>query len=169
VIVFTSLAMAGYTIYALAPGWPFVFVGLVGVMAWKAGAFPTTFAVIGDSLRAIAAHGVQRAVDPRAGAARDRAPLGGLAIASFGILGACGSRSGDARDRRRRHLRSSAGDFAKPARLRRIRRREAHEPRSRRSRPICGAFSPPTAWYESAKASPPRSSSSSSPASEGFH
>ena len=46
-LIFTGVAMAGYAIYALAPSWPIVFVGLIGVMAWKSGAFPTTFAVIG--------------------------------------------------------------------------------------------------------------------------
>src|SRR5258706_9730266 len=49
-LVFTSLAIAGYAMYSAARSWPLVFVGLFGVMAWKSGAFPTTFAVIGDSL-----------------------------------------------------------------------------------------------------------------------
>lgn len=49
-LLFTGIATFGYAIYALSPSWPIVFVGLVGVMAWKSGAFPTTFAVIGDSL-----------------------------------------------------------------------------------------------------------------------
>ena len=37
-LIFTGLATVGYAIYALAPSWPFVFAGLLGVMAWKAGA-----------------------------------------------------------------------------------------------------------------------------------
>ena len=49
-LIFTSLAIAGYAVYGAAPAWPFILVGLLAVMAWKAGAFPTTFAVIGDSL-----------------------------------------------------------------------------------------------------------------------
>src|SRR5918994_728988 len=58
--------------------------GLLGVMAWKAGAFPTTFAVIGDSLprdRRATAFSVQSILVrvPRV----IGAPLGGLAIASF--------------------------------------------------------------------------------------
>jgi MFS family permease len=87
-LVFTSLAMVGYATYALAPSWPVVLFGLLGVMAWKAGAFPTTFAVIGDSLphhRRATAFGVQSILVrvPRV----IGAPLGGLAIASLGILG----------------------------------------------------------------------------------
>ena len=60
--IFTALAIAGYATYAVASSWPVVFAGLLGVMAWKAGAFPTTFAVIGSSLppdRRAVAFGVQ--------------------------------------------------------------------------------------------------------------
>jgi MFS family permease len=86
-LTFTALAMAGYAIYALASSWPFVFVGLLGVMAWKAGAFPTTFAVIGDSLprnRRAVAFSVQSVLIrlPRV----IGAPIGGLLIAAFGML-----------------------------------------------------------------------------------
>src|SRR5512134_1951462 len=86
-LTFTAVAMAGYAMYALAPGWPFVFVGLLGVMAWKAGAFPTTFAVIGDSLprdRRAVAFSVQSVLIrlPRVVGA----PLGGLLIAGFGMV-----------------------------------------------------------------------------------
>jgi MFS family permease len=64
-----------------------VFVGLLGVMAWKSGAFPTTFAVIGDSLpaeRRAMAFGVQSILVrvPRV----IGAPIGGLLIASLGIV-----------------------------------------------------------------------------------
>ena len=87
-LVFTVLATAGYATYAAARDWPLVFVGLFGVMAWKSGAFPTTFAVIGDSLpreRRAFAFSVQSVLVrmPRVVAA----PLGGLLIASFGIIG----------------------------------------------------------------------------------
>jgi MFS family permease len=86
-LTFTALAMAGYATYALAPSWPVVFVGLFGVMAWKAGAFPTTFAVIGDSLpreRRAVAFSVQSVLIrlPRV----IGAPLGGLLIAGFGMV-----------------------------------------------------------------------------------
>ena len=86
-LTFTMLAMIGYLIYAIAPRWPVVFVGLFGVMAWKSGAFPTTFAVIGDSLpreRRAVAFGVQSVLVrvPRV----IGAPIGGLLIASLGAV-----------------------------------------------------------------------------------
>ena len=86
-LLLTSIAAAGYATYTLAPGWPVVFAGLVGVMAWKAGAFPTTFAVIGDSLpreRRATAFAVQSVLVrvPRVVSA----PLGGLAIAALGTV-----------------------------------------------------------------------------------
>ncbi len=83
---FTLLAMAGYAIYAFAFHWTIAFVGLTLAMAWKSGAFATTFAVIGDSLpkgkRAIA-FSVQSILlrVPRV----IGAPLGGLLIAWLGI------------------------------------------------------------------------------------
>ena len=87
-MVFTAIATMGYLVCALAPSWPFVLLGTVGVMAWKAGAFPTTFAVIGDSVprnRRSAAFAVQSVLVrvPRVVSA----PIGGLVIASLGILG----------------------------------------------------------------------------------
>ena len=86
-LIFTGVAMAGYAVYALAPSWPIVFVGLIGVMAWKSGAFPTTFAVIGDSLprgRRAMAFSVQSVLVrlPRVIAA----PAGGLLIVSLGLI-----------------------------------------------------------------------------------
>lgn len=86
-LTFTALAISGYVIYAIAPRWPVLFIGLFGVMAWKSGAFPTTFAVIGDSLpreRRAMAFGVQSVLirAPRVVGA----PIGGLLIASFGIV-----------------------------------------------------------------------------------
>ncbi len=86
-LLFTTLALSGYVVYAVAPGWPVVFVGLFGVMAWKSGAFPTTFAVIGDSLpreRRAVAFGVQSVLVrvPRV----IGAPIGGMLVASLGPI-----------------------------------------------------------------------------------
>jgi MFS family permease len=85
--VFTAVAMAGYATYAVARSWPVVFVGVLGVMAWKAGAFPATFAVVGDALpagRRAVAFSVQSVLVrvPRVIAA----PMGGLLIASLGVI-----------------------------------------------------------------------------------
>jgi MFS family permease len=86
-MLFTITAMCGYALYALAWHWVVVFIGLALVMAWKAGAFPVTFAVIGDALpegqRAMA-FSVQSVLVrvPRV----IGAPLGGLLIASFGAV-----------------------------------------------------------------------------------
>ncbi len=85
--LFTLTAMCGYALYALAWHWVLVFAGLWLVMAWKAGAFPVTFAVIGDALpqgRRVMAFSVQSVLArlPRV----IGAPLGGLLIASFGAV-----------------------------------------------------------------------------------
>jgi MFS family permease len=85
-VTFTLIAIAGYATYALAQSWPVVLAGLFGVMAWKAGAFPTTFAIIGDSLpreRRAVAFGVQSVLIrvPRV----IGAPIGGLLIAAAGV------------------------------------------------------------------------------------
>jgi MFS family permease len=45
-VLFVALATAGYLLYAPAPSWPLVFVGLVFVMAWSSMASPTLFAVL---------------------------------------------------------------------------------------------------------------------------
>jgi MFS family permease len=87
-LLFTGLATTGYLFYALAQSWPTVFLGLFAVMAWKAAAFPTTFAVIGDSLppeRRSMAFGVQSVLVrvPRI----IGAPLGGLLIATGSVVG----------------------------------------------------------------------------------
>jgi MFS family permease len=86
-MTFTAIASVGYAVCALAPAWPFVLLGTIGVMAWKAGAFPTTFAVIGDAVpkdRRSAAFAVQSVLVrvPRVVSA----PLGGSLIAAIGIL-----------------------------------------------------------------------------------
>jgi MFS family permease len=85
--LFTITAACGYAVYALAWHWVVVFVGLWLVMAWKAGAFPVTFAVIGDALpqgRRVMAFSVQSVLVrlPRV----IGAPLGGLLIASLGVV-----------------------------------------------------------------------------------
>ena len=49
-MLLTVLAMCGYGLYAAAKSWAIMPIGLLLVMAWKSGAFPTTFAVIGDAL-----------------------------------------------------------------------------------------------------------------------
>jgi MFS family permease len=86
-LAFTIAATIGYAIYLVAPDWRIVVAGLFGVMCWKAGAFPTTFAVIGDSLpkeRRAFAFSVQSILArvPRVVGA----PIGGLLIASAGIV-----------------------------------------------------------------------------------
>ena len=86
-LIFTVLALGGYFTYAIAPHWSVVLLGLFGVMAWKSGAFPTTFAVIGDSLpreRRAMAFSVQSILVrvPRV----IGAPLGGLLIAGLGVV-----------------------------------------------------------------------------------
>jgi MFS family permease len=86
-LIFTLLALTGYVTYAVARHWSIVLLGLFGVMAWKSGAFPTTFAVIGDSLpreRRAMAFSVQSVLVrvPRV----IGAPLGGALIGGLGIM-----------------------------------------------------------------------------------
>lgn len=87
-ILFTVLAMCGYAVMAVAEHWGIAFVGIFLVMAWKAGAFPSTFAVIGEALPP-GKRGVAFSVQsvfvrvPRIVAA----PLGGLLIGTGGVLG----------------------------------------------------------------------------------
>ena len=85
-LTLTTVAACGYAIYAAAPSWPVMILGLVGVMAWKAGAFPLTFAVVGESLapeKRASAFAVQSVLVrlPRV----ISAPLGGLVIAALGM------------------------------------------------------------------------------------
>jgi MFS family permease len=86
-LTFTALATLGYLVYALAREWAWLFLGLWLVMAWKSGAFPTTFAVIGESLpqgRRAIAFSVQSVLVrlPRVLGA----PLGGALIAHLGLI-----------------------------------------------------------------------------------
>ena len=87
-LLFTGLATLGYVTYALAGSWPVLCAGLFGVMAWKAGAFATTFAIIGDSLpreRRAVAFSVQSILVrvPRIVSA----PIGGAVLAALGLAG----------------------------------------------------------------------------------
>lgn len=49
-LIFISLACAGYLVFLFSPSWPFLFVGLALVMAWQSMASPAIFAVIADAL-----------------------------------------------------------------------------------------------------------------------
>ena len=85
-LLFVTLATLGYVLYWLAPSWPFVFVGLVFVMAWSSMASPTLFAVVGDALPK-----GRRALGFTVQSILRRVPiaiapiLGGLAIAAYGL------------------------------------------------------------------------------------
>ena len=86
-MLLTVLAIAGYATYAAAWHWGVVIGGLFLVMAWKAGAFPATFAVIGDALppgRRAIAFAVQSILVrvPRVVAA----PIGGALLVAFGVV-----------------------------------------------------------------------------------
>ncbi len=85
-LLFVTLAALGYALYWLAPSWPFVFAGLVFVMAWSSMASPTLFAVVGDALPKD-----RRALGFTVQSILRRVPiavaptLGGLAIAAYGL------------------------------------------------------------------------------------
>jgi len=87
-VFFVVLAMLGYGLYWWAPTWPFVFAGLVFVMAWSSMASPTLFAVVGDALPK-----ERRALGFTVQSILRRIPiavaptLGGMAIAAYGVLG----------------------------------------------------------------------------------
>src|SRR5258708_17149839 len=49
-LIFLAAAVAGYFIYLSSPAWPYLFLGLVFVMAWQAMGSPAMFATIGDAL-----------------------------------------------------------------------------------------------------------------------
>ncbi len=86
-LFFVMLAAIGYGLYWWAPTWPFIFVGLVFVMAWSSMASPTLFAVVGDALPK-----EQRALGFTVQSILRRIPiavapmLGGLAIAAYGVI-----------------------------------------------------------------------------------
>jgi MFS family permease len=85
-LLFVALAMVGYGLYWLAPSWPFIFAGLLFVMAWSSMASPPLFAVVGDALPKD-----RRAVGFTVQSILKRVPiavaptLGGLAIAAYGL------------------------------------------------------------------------------------
>src|SRR5207302_3522798 len=87
-LLFVTLAAIGYALYWVAPAWPFVFAGLVFVMAWSSMASPTLFAVVGDALPK-----ERRALGFTVQSILRRIPiaiaptLGGLAIATYGVIG----------------------------------------------------------------------------------
>lgn len=49
-VLFTALAIVGYVLYLASPGWEWILVGTVFVMAWSSLTLPTIFAIIGDDL-----------------------------------------------------------------------------------------------------------------------
>jgi MFS family permease len=85
-LLFVALAMLGYGLYWLAPSWPFIFVGLLFVMAWSSMASPPLFAIVGDALPKD-----RRALGFTVQSILKRVPiavaptLGGLAIAAYGL------------------------------------------------------------------------------------
>jgi MFS family permease len=85
-LLFVALATIGYGLYWVAASWPFVFAGLVFVMAWSSMASPPLFAVVGDALPRD-----RRALGFTVQSILKRVPiavapaLGGLAIAAYGL------------------------------------------------------------------------------------
>ncbi len=86
-LLFVSIALAGYCIYAFAPSWPWALVALVFAMVWSSMASPTLFAVVGDALPK-----ERRAIGFTVQAILRRIPiviapiLGGLLIARAGLV-----------------------------------------------------------------------------------
>jgi MFS family permease len=87
-LLFVGLASVGYLLYAVAPSWPWVLLGLVFSMAWASMASPTLFAVVGDALPR-----ERRAIGFTVQSILKRLPivvaptLGGLAIVAHGVKG----------------------------------------------------------------------------------
>lgn len=87
-VLFVGISIVGYAIYAFAPSWPWVFVGLVFVTAWSSMASPTLFSTIGDALPPR-----QRAMGFTVQSILKRLPiavaptLGGFIIAARGLTG----------------------------------------------------------------------------------
>jgi MFS family permease len=85
-MTFTIVAMGGYALAAIAPTWWVMFPALVLIMGWKSGAFPVSFAVIGDALpkgKRGTAFSIQSIMQrfPRVVGA----PLGGFLILALGV------------------------------------------------------------------------------------
>ena len=85
-LLFVTLAAAGYLVLLLAPAWPVVLVGLVFIMCWTSMASPILFAVVGDALPR-----ERRAVGFSVQAILRRIPvliaptLGGLLLVAHGV------------------------------------------------------------------------------------
>jgi MFS family permease len=85
-LLFITVAAAGYAVYAVLPAWPLAFVALALVMAWSSMASPTLFAVVGDALPR-----EKRTMGFTVQAVLRRVPiiiapvLGGLAVAAYGV------------------------------------------------------------------------------------
>lgn len=85
-LLFVSLAAAGYALFTVMPAWPVAFAALALVMAWDAMASPTLFAVVGDALPR-----EKRTMGFTVQSILRRVPiivaptLGGLAIARLGV------------------------------------------------------------------------------------
>ena len=86
--LFVIATSIGYAVYWLAPSWPWIFAGLVLVMAWSSMASPTLFAVVGDALPR-----ERRAMGFTVQSILRRVPivvaptLGGIAIEALGVRG----------------------------------------------------------------------------------
>ncbi len=87
-VLFTVLAIVGYTVYFVAPRWEWVLVGTVFVMAWSSLTLPAFFAIIGDNLPE-----TQRAIGFGVQSILKRVPiilappLGGALIVAAGFVG----------------------------------------------------------------------------------
>ncbi|HEY8166849.1 MAG TPA: MFS transporter [Gemmatimonadaceae bacterium] len=87
-LLFVSLTMIGYTLFAILPSWPLAFLALAFIMAWDAMASPALFAVVGDALPR-----EKRTMGFTVQSILRRIPiviaptLGGFAIAALGLRG----------------------------------------------------------------------------------
>jgi MFS family permease len=86
-ILFVAIATAGYAVYLIAPGWPWIFAGIFLVSGWFSMASPALFAVVGDALPK-----ERRAIGFTVQSILKRLPIlvapiiGGLVIARYGIV-----------------------------------------------------------------------------------
>ncbi|MEK6303418.1 MAG: MFS transporter [Acidobacteriota bacterium] len=86
-VLFAALAVAGYLVYAFAPSWPFMFLGLAFGMAWTSMASPAMFAMIAERLPR-----ERRTMGFTVQAILKRAPvmfspaIGGLLIGTLGLM-----------------------------------------------------------------------------------
>lgn len=86
-VLFASVAIVGYLIYAFSPSWPVMFVGLMFGMAWTSMASPAMFAMIAERLPRD-----RRTMGFTVQAILKRVPvmlspaIGGLLIATLGLI-----------------------------------------------------------------------------------